>query len=235
MPQNDKDMGNLEHELDSLESYITVHVAKAKEMLEAFGGALYPVDILAVAVLNRSIDLLQGFSLLMRANNYLAAAPLVRLQLDNLLRLKAVWLVSNPHEFVMKVMKGTPIRKLKDADDNKMHDAYLVQKLESEVPWIRRLYQSTSGFVHLSEKHIFSLFKKQIESGDSVEISIGGTGENISLRNKVEAIKAYSAITKQILFLIDGWIVTKQNPEAVAALKEERFNPRHNNAPKPRQ
>ena len=218
-------MDDLIKAIESLDVLKEAHKSKAKKMLNAFNSVLYPVDILAMAVLNRSIDLLQGFCLLMRGDNYLSAAPLVRLQLDNLLRFQAVWLVSDPHDFAMKVMNGTLIKKLKDRDGKYMHDFFLVQELKKQKPWVERVYQETSGFVHLSEKHILGLFEKQIENGGKVEISIGRSGEKVPLKMKIEAVSAFIKITKEILELVDSWIVSKQSPKYVAALQEERYPP----------
>lgn len=216
-------MRKIEHVIAELESLAPQHAVKAKEMLEAFDGALYPVDLLALAVLNRSIDLLQGFCLLMRADNYLAAAPLVRMQLDNLLRFNAVWLVSDPHEFAMSVMRGTPVRELKDRKNRKMYDSALVSALEKEKPWVKRVYKETSGFVHLSEKHIFNLLDKPLGESQRFELSIGRSGEKVPAAFKVEAVTAFAEITTGVFHLVDGWVFTKSNPERVAALKESRY------------
>ncbi|MGR9046116.1 MAG: hypothetical protein ACU83N_12530 [Gammaproteobacteria bacterium] len=216
-------MKKLSNAIEDLESLKSAHVSKAKLMLTAFNNIMYPVDILAMAVLNRSIDLLQGFCLLIKEENYLSAAPLVRLQLDNLLRFQAVWLVSDPHDFVMKIMNGTPVRKLKDKQGNKMLDSFLVKELQKRKPWAERVYNATSGFVHLSEKHIFGLFEEPIESGGKFEISIGRSGEKVPIQMKIEAVSAFKEITDEILVLVDEWITTKQNPELLSVLREERY------------
>ena len=219
-------MKKLTKDIEDLESLRKAHVSKAKEILTAFNGLMYPVDILAMAVLNRSIDLLQGFCLLMKEENYLAAAPLVRLQLDNLLRFQAVWLVSDPHDFVMKVMNGTPVKNLKDRQENKMHDSFLVKELSKKKPWAQGVYEATSGFVHLSEKHIFGLFEKPIESGGKFEISIGRSGKKVPIQMKIEAVLAFREITNEILIFVDDWITAKQSPEFLTSLKEERYPPK---------
>jgi hypothetical protein len=214
----------LKSAINELESLVPLHAQKAEEMLEAFGGALYPVDLLALAVLNRSIDLLQGFCLLIKADNYLAAAPLVRMQLDNLLRFSAVWLVSDSHEFAMSIMRGTPVRDLKDKDERKMHDSALVSELEKKSPWVKRVYRETSGFVHLSEKHIFSLLDKPSHERQRFELSIGRSGEKVPAEFKIEAVVAFAKITNEVFHLVDGWVFTKSNPAFVAELKESRYD-----------
>jgi hypothetical protein len=47
--------------LAELARFEDVHLALGKRMFFADGGALYPLDILAGAALNRSVNLLRGF------------------------------------------------------------------------------------------------------------------------------------------------------------------------------
>jgi hypothetical protein len=86
----------------------------------------FPPDILAVAVLNRSMCLVSGFASLVEAQNLVAAAPFVRLQLDNGLRFFAASLVDSADDFTMQVLNGTVIRKIKDKSGKNLTDQYLV-------------------------------------------------------------------------------------------------------------
>src|SRR5215471_9979911 len=98
-------------------------------MLQAYGGAFYPLDMLAVGALNRSAALGAGFRGLIEQRNFLCAAPILRLQLDTALRFYAAFIVEDPHAFASAVLKGTPVRKLKDKSGTFMHDAHLVSCL----------------------------------------------------------------------------------------------------------
>src|SRR6516162_1393286 len=73
-------------------------------MTGADNGAVYPVDLLANAVINRSINLLRGYCDLVEKRNFICAAALLRLQLDNCLRFSAVFLVSSCHDFATEVL-----------------------------------------------------------------------------------------------------------------------------------
>src|SRR5437773_2500032 len=68
--------------------------------------AHYPLDYWAASVLNRSLALISGFATLIEARNFVAAVPLLRLQLDTWLRFSAAWLVVNPHELAVQVLAG---------------------------------------------------------------------------------------------------------------------------------
>ena len=83
-------------------------------MLNAYQAKFYPVDILAMAALNRSAALCKGFQSLIEQKNFTCSASILRLQLDNALRFASVFLVSNPHDFASAVMNGKRIRDFKD-------------------------------------------------------------------------------------------------------------------------
>jgi hypothetical protein len=106
------------------------------------------------SIANRAIGLNRGYCILVNANNYISAVPLIRLQIDNCLRLFAISLVENSNSFYDEVLKGTQINNLLDRDGKKMNDKYLVDKIISFFPEFGPLYKNTSGFVHFSNEHL---------------------------------------------------------------------------------
>jgi hypothetical protein len=134
-------------------------------MLEADGSKLFPLDLLAVAALNRSLSNSSAFTQLVRSENYLTAASLVRRQLDTFLRFFAAYQVSDPHEFAISVLAGTEVRKLKDRSGSFMTDRHLVESVAPEFPWVPSVYKATSGFIHLSDKHIYSTIQSAAADG----------------------------------------------------------------------
>jgi hypothetical protein len=183
--------------------------------------ALYGLDLLAAAVLNRSIILIEGFCTLMEARNYLCAAPLVRLQLDSVLRFSGAALVDDPHEFALKILAGTAVRKIKDRHGNRMTDAYLLEKLAVDYPWMPQVHEFTSGFIHLSEKHIIHTVRKLGEDG-TMQTMIGPGDDHIPDEFKLEAIAAFDAITDVAFHCVASWVLTKHDPKGVAEYWKER-------------
>ena len=106
----------------------------ARAMLQANDGALYPLDMLAIAAVNRSMAHIGGFRQMIEARNMICAGSLLRLQLDTAMRFSASWLAPDPHHFAQEVLKGRSIRKLKDRDGRLMTDAHLVAVLAKEDP-----------------------------------------------------------------------------------------------------
>ncbi|WP_340481194.1 hypothetical protein [Vibrio anguillarum] len=100
----------------SIEQYLEVIGELDKKLIATVGkitrannGAMYQMDLFSSAVVNRSLELSKGFENMIKAELFLCAAPLLRLQLDNLLRYSALWLVENPDAVCLDVLGGKPI------------------------------------------------------------------------------------------------------------------------------
>lgn len=194
------------------------HFVIGSAFLGLKGSALYRLDLLAIAVLDRSLALLRGFCDLVEARNMIAAAPLLRCQVDNGLRFFASTLVENPHDFALEVHRGTPISRQRDRSGKLMRDAYLVEKLTAEVPWIETLYKQASGYVHLSEQHIFNTIGIPDHDGMT---TIGITGQDGSVWTEeryLEAIEAFNYSTSLVLELLEQWSQTRKTPPKVTRL-----------------
>lgn len=102
----------------------------------------------------RTLAQAEGFRVMQDTSNATVAAALVRLQLDTLLRVYALWWVADADAFADEVFDGCPINRIKAADGQVMTDGNLYRRLSEVVPWVRTVYQETSGFIHLSERHM---------------------------------------------------------------------------------
>jgi hypothetical protein len=205
--------------LQKLEATEDAHIQKAMELLKAYGGKFYPLDLLFLAAINRSRSYTGAFLDLLKKENYLAAAPMIRQQVDSIWRLSASRLVENPHEFAQRILAGEPIRKMKDVRGNKMTDAYLLNTFKHENPWIEGVYNAGSGFIHLSEKHIYGVLTELKDDG-AFSMCISETQSFVPESNRVEATEAFYQSVMSIFVLCDGWIFTKNNPELVSELSK---------------
>lgn len=201
--------GHLEQALERLQASHQQLLDLAKAMLS--NTDLYPMDLLTTAVLNRSLSLLGGFVVLVRGSNTLAALHLVRMHLDSLLRYSAAWLVEDPHAFATQVFAAKHIRKMKDRTGALMTDRYLVDKLTGEYPWVSSVYDATSGYIHLSQKHYHSSTRKKVggKNERTIESVISKDDLFIPYRLKVEAAEAMLDITGRIYEYVFGWTDTK--------------------------
>lgn len=197
--------------LHKLRGYKRRHIELGKYMLspEQTSG-IFQLDLLASAVMNRSLNLLLGFCSLIEARNFIAAAPLLRLQLDNVLRFSAAWLVKDPDGFAWEVIKGTPVKDMRDSDGQKMYDWYLIKRMAEENPWVTEVYKQTSGYIHLSEKHVYNAVSPQEDLQILTKIAEGDAF--LPDRTYKEAIFAFKEVTDLLFQYVHGWGYTKRHP-----------------------
>ena len=202
----------LAERIESLRNLGPSHTQIGHEMCPAHDGDLYPMVFLGAAVLIRSMRLFKGFSDLI-PSNFMAAAPLVRLQLDNLLRFHAAFLVQYPHRFVMDVLQGSQINKLRSQDGRRLTDAYLVDRLVAKDLDIKTIYQRGCSYVHLSDLHLLHAVQS---SGDMrVAITISEDESEVPDDLRLDAVETMISVTQLILNHVQGWVCTKANPELV--------------------
>jgi len=178
-------------------------------------GPIEPIGIYAMMVLKRSLSLVFGFATMLRERNFLCAAPLIRLQIDNLLRFRAAFLVDNQSKFVAEVIEGVEVRKQKDRNGNKMTDDYLQRVLSSDYPWLRDSYKNASGYIHLSDVHFFNTVRtsKDGEEG-ALDVYIGPDDKLIGNEVYQEALEEMIFITHTLLTYLADWSTSKGNSEA---------------------
>src|SRR5690606_27643865 len=142
------DMGNSDYTIltlaqliDKLKDLNSKILDVTNKILVADGGNMYALDLLAISVSKRSLSLVSGFILMLEHENFICAAPLLRLQLDNSLRFFASFLVDNPHKLAKDCISGVPINKSRDRKTKQnLTDGYLVRKLGEHHKWIQEVY-----------------------------------------------------------------------------------------------
>lgn len=92
-------------------------------------GVLFPCDEFMLIMLNRASWQQYALIPLLDQKNYIAAAALVRLQLDNVLRFSGVIRHNDPHGVACQIASGEELRKVKGSDGQHMTDAHLQSQL----------------------------------------------------------------------------------------------------------
>ena len=168
-------------------------------------------DIFLLAMIQRSKSTIRGFCKEIDDNNFLCAAPLVRIHLDTLLNTYAMFISEKQSDFAFKKLKGKQTSELKDRFNHRMGDRYLARKLsedtELDANWALDLYSGTSDFVHVSDKHLLGIFSKAL-TGGKIEMKISETSY-IPKTSKREIISAMIKITFCLFRLWHGWSETK--------------------------
>lgn len=133
--------------------------------------------IIIGSFINRAIAINRGFLSLECDNNYLAALPLVRMQLDNCIRLFAYNCFENNDKYIKWTISGEPLSKQHDYHSNeKLTDTNVLKKLDRDYPLVYSLYKKTSGYVHFSEE-IIKYTAKSYPGDTTIHFSVGDYDE----------------------------------------------------------
>ena len=222
---SDRCFENVTSKLEELKNDDSVMLDLAQKAFRAYNRAIYPFDFLINAAINRNLALSEGFRTLIKDRNMICAGALLRMNLDTALRVYAGFRVGDPHEFAISVMEGKHISRMKDRGGKPMTDRYLLSKLSRDYPWIESVYKKTSGYVHLSEVHIFNTFDPNIdpETG-KFGVKIGPRDTDLPEEFYLEAIVAFHESSGILAKYVNGWVFTKDNPERVAAMRKHLEN-----------
>jgi hypothetical protein len=101
------------------------------------------------------------------------AASLLRLQLDTVLRLYALFWVADPEDFATKVFNGISVNKLKASDGSLMTDRYLRDRIASKNDWVPAVYAESSGYIHFSHRHIKAALPMEDSTTGQAQVHIG--------------------------------------------------------------
>lgn len=195
-----------------LEKQKQIHIEVTGKMIQADNSNIFPLDLMGISVSKRSMSLIKGFIEMIRQENFICAAPMLRMQLDNSLRFYAAFLVENPHELARNFAEGKSIRNFKEkGTNNKLTDRLLVDRLAEHHPWIDEVYNKMSGYIHLSDLHLFNTLNK-IDDKKNLRAIISDSDIFITEKERIEALYTMSELTVIVLWLLNSWTLTKETP-----------------------
>ena len=123
--------------------------------VKIIGENLLKEDLCLCAMLDRSMRLTDGFIPMIEERNLTCAGALLRLQMDNCLRLFALFIANDRDEAVDCIIDGGIFSSLRDKDGNQMRDGSLKEKLDRYDPGFSDIYTQASGFIHFSSKAFY--------------------------------------------------------------------------------
>ncbi|GAB1463550.1 hypothetical protein [Pedobacter sp.] len=166
----------------------------------------------SASIITRSTSLIKSFELLLNNKIYSTAISLIRLQVDNCLRLYAISLC-DPISLLTEVERGISIRDIRDRDGNKMFDGYLISKLDNILPNFKSLYEETCGFIHFSFEHLNLNNRKYIENEQIKTETLIGHEYEISEENKIKYLDYMITATFNLYRLIYSYRYNSQKLE----------------------
>jgi hypothetical protein len=169
---------------------------------------IHPIDHVIATVLKRSVALTQAFLHLWDQGNEFAAMPLIRLQLDSVLRISAFRFVDDSMPLTLHMAGGEePFHKFKIKDENDeriaLRDNDLRAKLKHKYEYLDSIYEQTSGYVHLSREHLLRVVEgwDKPDRNDDAHLDFGGVDDlhKWSEVHKREALLLFCTATRYLL------------------------------------
>lgn len=190
-----------------------------KELLELYRKQISVVGPLTYqhfylfGIARRALSQSNAFRSMIESRNSLVALALVRLQMDTMLRLYALFFVTDPDDFATKVYHGASVNKLKDDRGQLMSDTCLRDRVASQNAWVPDVYRETSGYIHFSHRHIQAALSLQDKGAGKVELRLGPHDIDKPLAYYGEAVRAFRHITMMIPIAAGDWFERlKSNP-----------------------
>jgi hypothetical protein len=194
----------------------THHLELTRRFLSAADGAIYSVDVFLAACMSRSYSIVDGFLDAWDNWNIVVAAPLLRMQLDTLVRVSYLTRAPRADEVAMEILRGGEFRKFKDTEGKTLTDKRLGQWAAPHHPWVADVYNATSGWVHLSPAHVGATWRfEESNDPDTLGHLIGATPvrpEQIPRSALQELIGAITKATEELFGYIETWESRKGLP-----------------------
>jgi len=156
--------------------------------------------------------------------SYWGTLQLLRVHIDTALRFSAAWFVEQPHVFSLKVIGGHRIDKLKDQDGERFTDAHLVKLHTAEYPWLPKVYESLSGYIHFSSSHIFDSVANMRDESMTISFEFSAIDYKFPELSWIEVLDCTREATKMLSKYLEGYIFTKGlSSEQFAELRAAHF------------
>ncbi len=192
----------------------------AENIIKSGDYTAHNLDFYTLSVINRAISLNKAFILLLKNKNSLTAISIVRLQLDNAIRLNAIKVVENGNDFLEHFFDGKPINKYK-IGKQWLTDKFLVTELDKDAPGALDLYNYLCDFIHFSHKH-FQATKTEPKKKEAMFRVVVGESNVLTKKQEVDLFENIINITNTIARICSEWIYSKNRhcEENTAANKE---------------
>ena len=172
------------------------------------GQTLIREDLFFCAALDRSVQLSEGFIVLLQERNLSCAGALLRLQMDNCMRTYAAFIAADKDAVIDCIIHGRKISDQLDTDGKKMTDANLKKKMAAFNASFPNVYDQASGYVHFSD---IAFYQTVVSVNDNkIEWQIGQALQERFNPILLEAADAFIHFTKIHYKMLQAVVDSKQ-------------------------
>jgi hypothetical protein len=169
-------------------------------------------------IARRAVAQSVAFRQMIADRNSLVALSIIRMQLDTVLRLYALFWVADAEDFATRVFKGAQINKLKAKDGQIMSDKYLKDRLVPRNGWIPSVYEETSGYIHFSNRHMKAALRVVDRAAGRVELQIGARDMGRSVGYYGELLRGFRHLNMMIPVAAADWFARLKQPAASSSI-----------------
>jgi hypothetical protein len=220
-------------QLALVESDVSHMLELARRLFGNEDAPIYPLDLLAYGALKRNLSTSRAISVMVASWNMISARALLRVHIDTSLRFSAAWLVDKPHDFSADVLKGIRIDKQLDSSGKRMTDAHLVSVRAVDYPWLPKVYETLSGYIHFSGSHVSDSIGDVSDEQGTCTVDLCPTDHKYPEASWLEILECCRESTAFLANYMQGYINTKGlNTSELDALWKQstRYQKEHGDA-----
>ena len=172
------------------------------------GQTLIKEDLFFCAALDRSVQLSEGFIVLLQQRNLSCVGALLRLQMDNCMRTYAAFIAADKDAVIDCIFHGKKIRDQLDVDGQKMTDFNLKKRMAAFYASFPAVYDQASGYVHFSD---MSFYQTVVSiNNNTIQWQIGQVLQERFNPLLLEAADAFIHFTKIHYKMLQAVVDSKQ-------------------------
>jgi len=211
-------MTTLSAELEQLSEWLDRLPRLGMETLGGTGAPMFVLDFVFIGAVKRSLSLASGLHTLVVAKNIVCSRAILRMQLDTVSRMLAYTYVDNPQAVAKAVIGGTPLKKFKCRDGKALMDGYLIDRMSHDHPWVRKVYDFTSGYVHFSERQFFDSVQKMGSNEErTVTLQISHIDNSFPDASWTEIAACFNHLMALLAGILTSYSQSKQRGKATTA------------------
>ncbi|PXW66436.1 hypothetical protein C7964_10978 [Loktanella sp. PT4BL] len=181
---------------------------------------MYIVDWFVMGAAQRTLAQSRGFRSMIETSNFPSAAILLRTQIDTAMRINGLRYLDEPEDQLLEVFEGKKTfrnlfswQKTEKDKPIAMHDKKLREWLQEDEPWIERIYEKTSDFVHLSFRPLFASIQHLDDNERVAYFAITGEDNAKDETNYYEICDAFFDVSKLTCTSILAALLARHAPD----------------------
>lgn len=184
----------LSDDLKELSAWLDQLPRVGMQALGGSGAPMFVLDFILIGATKRSLGLGHGLVAMVESKNMMCARALVRMQIDTVSRLLAYTYVVDPEHVAKEVIGGKKLNKFKSREGKTLVDGYLIDRMTKTYPWVRTVYDLTSGEIHFSEKQFFASIHSLDEDTRMMRMEIGPSDIKFPEWSWIEVVTCFSKL-----------------------------------------